>query len=286
MALQAQIIQNNIIQPVTTDDSIIQAIDAHSISGNNKLTLAQKIFKESVNIGEAVVNVLSNTGIAGFKFNIPEREQIKMQSDITDHYTDSNNAVNDHIARKPITVTLTGVQGEYFYSVNKIEDMLSKVIPTLALVKQFLPKLPDGAKQKLLKKYQNLAITDKTPEALQTSSNKNEINNIDLFSLFQSLYKVTSSQTRAYLFLKALWQSKALFSVETTFEKFDNMAVIDLTPLRNDSADMAEFTVTFKQMNFAQTLTRDIDNAIGRTREQLAEINKKGVDKGKEVATI
>lgn len=253
----------------------------------NKTQLATKILKESVNIGEAVVNVLSNTGIAGFKFNIPEREELKFQSDITDHYTDRNNAIEDHIAQKPITITLTGLHGDYFYSVNQIRDAVAKIVPTLSLVKQFIPKLPDSTKQKLLKKYQSVNNTNEVPEALeikQKGTAQNEVNNVDLFSMFQELYKLTSSQTRAYLFLKALWQSKALFTVETSFEKFDNMAIQSMTPLRTDSADMAQFSITFKQMNFAITMTTSADDAVGRLSNMLSKTQNKGVDKGKEKA--
>ena len=63
---------------------------------------------KSVNIGEAIVEFASQTGIAGFKFNLPKREQVKMQSDITDYYTDLNSPVQDHIARKPIEITMNG----------------------------------------------------------------------------------------------------------------------------------------------------------------------------------
>lgn len=251
----------------------------------DKITLAQKMLKESVNIGEAVVNVLSNTGIAGFKFNLPEREQIKLQSEVTDHYTDANNAVQDHIARKPVTVTLTGLHGEFFYSVNQIEDMLAKVTPVLSIVKQFLPKLPDGAKQKLAQKYQNITKNQAAPAVLQTSSGKNEVNNIDLFSMFQEFYKLGSSQTRAYLFLKALWTSKAIFTVETTFEKFDNMVITDVSPMRDDNADNTEFTVSFKQINFAKTFITSADDAIGRLSAMISTPVSKGVDKGREVQT-
>jgi len=253
---------------------------------SNEITLAQKILKESVNIGEAVVNVLSNTGIAGFKFNLPKREQIKLQSEVTDHYTDANNAVQDHIARKPITVTLSGLHGEYFYSVNQIEDMLAKVTPALSIVKQFLPKLPDGAKQNLAKKYQNMTKNQAVPAALQSSGTPNEVNNIDLFSLFQSFYKLTSSQTRAYLFLKALWTSKAIFTLETTFEKFDNMVITDVSPLRDENADNAEFTVSFKQLNFAETIVTTAQETVGRLSAMVSRTAEKGIDKGREVSTI
>lgn len=276
-ALNGTILQNDIL---------INTINAQVSQGNINYSIAQKIFKETINIGEAIVNVLSNTGIAGFKFNIPQREQLKFQSEVTDHYTDSNNAIQDHIAQKPVTITLTGLHGDYFYSVNQIEDMLAKVVPTLALVKQFIPKLPDSVKQRLLKKYQQLAVTENTPEALKTNADKKELNNIDLFSMFQEIYKLSSSQTRAYLFLKALWKSKAIFSVETTLEKFDNMVVTDLSPLRDDSADMAEFTITFKQMNFTKTIVTTDKNAIGRLSAMLSPTVNKGIDKGKEVPTI
>lgn len=249
------------------------------------LQLAQAIIKENINIETAIVSVLASTGIAGFKFNIPEREQIKFQTDITDHYTDRNNPIQDNISQKPITVTLTGSQGEYFYSVNQIEDTISKVVPTLSLVKQFMPKLTSAAKQVFSKKLKVSAKNSKKTQEIR-GINKYLINSIDIFLLFQQICKISSSQTRAYLFLKALWKSKAIFSVETTYERFDNMAIIDLIPNRDGNADITDFSVTFKQLNFTETITRDLNNAIGRTREQLAEIAKKGLDKGKKVANL
>lgn len=255
----------------------------------NKAQIASKMLKENVNIGEAIVNVLSNTGIAGFKFNLPEKEQIRLQSDITDHYTDINNPIQDHIAHKPIRVTLNGLHGDYFYSVNQIEDTLAKVIPTLALVKQFMPKLPDNVKQNLAKKYQALAGNNEENILNQlkaVDTNPNELNRVDLFKIFQEIYKVSSSQTRTYLFLKALWKSKAIFSVETTFERFDNMTVEDMTPLRDGNADYAEFAITFKQMNFAKTVLTNVDGAVGRLSAMIQGTAEKGVDKGKEVQTI
>ena len=119
------------------NDLIAQTIDSavngklNTIYGKiDKTQLATKMLKESINVGEAIVNVLSCTGIAGFKFNIPQREQLKFRSDVTDHYTDNNTPVQDHIAQKPIEITLTGLHGEYFYSVHQIADALAKVVPT------------------------------------------------------------------------------------------------------------------------------------------------------------
>lgn len=89
---------------MTTLNAFLTSFNAKYGIGD-KLSMARSLLQDNVNIGEAVVNVLSSTGIAGFKFHVPESEQVNMESDITDHYTDSNSVIQDHIARRPITLT-------------------------------------------------------------------------------------------------------------------------------------------------------------------------------------
>lgn len=269
----------------------------------NKQEYANSLFKENVNVGEAIVNILSNTGIAGFKFNIPQREQVEMQSEVTDHYTDINRPIEDHIALKPITITLNGLHGEYFYSVNRIEDTLAKVTPTLSLVKQFLPKITPQVMKAKMRYQENLkttlasqsynnwdGLTQKEQNQLKRTAFKDtlmdELNDIDLFQTMQDLYKLKSSQTRAFLFFEALWKSKARFTVETTWKRYDNMVITSVKPLRDENADITDFTLTFKQINRAVTEVTNLKGAAGRLSQQLAKTNKKGLDKGKEVKTL
>lgn len=261
----------------------------------NKTQLATKLLKEHTDIEEAVVNILGSTGIAGFKFHIPKREQIKMQAEATDHYIDTNRPVQDHIALKPITITLNGLHGDYFYSVNQIEDMLAKVVPTLSLVKQFLPNLSDATKQVKEKYYKNLkakafvkSTYDKNTNIYDNVSSGLDavlLNREDLFYLAQQLYKLKSAQTRAFFFFEALWKSRAIFSVETTYRRYDNMVITSAIPLRDENADITDFTLTFKQLNFTTSLYRSYENVAGRLRQQLAQTANKGLNKGREVPT-
>lgn len=251
----------------------------------DKISLATQAFKQNINIGEAVVNIIGATGIAGFRFNLPEREQIKLQSEITDHYTDVNNPIQDQIALKPILITLTGLQGEYFYSVNEMEDLIAKITPTLSLIKQFIPKLPNNTKQVLAKKYKNMSNKENIPSSLLPADDT-DFNAIDLFSLFQNMFKLASSQTRAYYFFEALWKSKARFSVETTWKKFDNMAVESIEAIRDNNADITSFSITVKQLSFTQTKTDSVENVVGRLKEMLGKVENKGIDKGKKVQAI
>ena len=108
---------------------------------------------------------------------------------------------------------------------------------------------------------------------------------IDLFNLFQSLYKFKSAQTRAYLFFETMRLADKPFTVETRWKRFDNMYIQDVTVTGEDSADISDFQVVFKQMNFTHTQAVKI-NAAGRTQQQYWKETNKGLDKGTKVETI
>lgn len=269
----------------------------------NPLDWAKNIFKENVNVGTAIVSVLSSTGIAGFKFQIPQTEMVKMESEVTDHYIDDNSVVQDHIIHKPVTITLTGLQGDYFYSVNEVEDNIAKIVPALTLVTQFIPKLSNAtmaAKMNYKNNLENIRNTQfVTPQETEFFGTQNvaryiglkekvsaaSLSGVDLFKIFQDLIKIKSAQTRAFLFLEALWKSSAEFSVETTWKRYDNMVITSLQPIRDNNADITDFTVTFKQIRKTASLSSRIDVA-GRVNEQLSQQADKGVDKGKQTETI
>lgn len=277
---------------MTVSNKFLQQLN-NKFSKIHPVDFAKSFFKEHADVGTAVVSVLSNTGIAGFKFHLPESEQIKLQSEITDHYTDSNTVIQDHVARKPVYITLRGLQGDFFYSVNKIEDTLALVVPTMTLCKQFIPKISNATVQTKLKwaKYQKsletakeankkMSLLDKTKEGWQT------LNGVDLFRLFQEVYKLKSAQTRAFFYLEAMWQSNKPFTVETTWRRYDNAMIENLIVLRDKNADITDFTVTFKIMNFAHSQYTDLKNVAKLTRQQLMKKVNKGVSKGKEVKAV
>ncbi len=254
----------------------------------SKSEFAQSLFKKSVNVGEAVVNILGNFGIAGFRFHVPISEQVTMQNDITDYYVETNSAVQDHIARKPTVITLTGLVGEYFYSVNEIEDMLALVTPTLSLVKQFLPRLTPATQQNKTKKALNEQAKVEQGELIVggVEVEKRQFNGMDLFKLFQDLYKLKFAQTRAYYFFEALFKSRSILSIETSWQRLDNVIIQNMHAIRDSNADITDFTLTFKQISIAESVSENAANAAGRLAQQQAAVTNKGVDKGEEVNTV
>lgn len=267
---------------------------------------AISFLKES-DIKGAIVSVFDSTGIAGFRFNVPKMEQVKLSNDITDYYSDNNTVFNDHVAHKPVTVTVSGLHGDYFYSVHKIRDMISEIGTTMKLVAAYKPQL--GSVQKQLRtrwenyQKQNYALALqknknydwKNPSTYSKLTLKDKAKNlynefktydgIDLFNLFQELYKFKSAQTRAYLFFETMRMADKPFTVETRWKRFDSMYIQDVVITGEDTADISDFQVTFKQMNFTHTQVINI-NAAGRTQQQYWEETNKGLDKGTKVETI
>lgn len=277
----------------------------------NIIQQALSFLKES-DIKGAIVSIFDSTGIAGFQFNVPKMEQVKLSNDITDYYSDSNTVINDHIARRPVIVTVGGLQGDYFYSVHKLKDMISNIGTTMKLIKEFTPKFApiDGQLREHWNTYQeslqtngviasaidpNVTLPNTTTlkeklgfvgqELRAIGSQFSSYNTIDLFNLFQSLYKFKSAQTRAYLFFETLRKANKPFTVETRWKRFDNMYIQDVIVTGEDSADITEFQVTFKQMNFTSSQAVKI-NAEGRTQQQYWEATNKGIDNGTKVDTI
>lgn len=252
----------------------------------NKKQLAQKMWKGTVNAGEAIVNILGATGIAGFKFNVPQTEQVRLENEITDHFVESNYAIQDHISRKPVIITLSGLVGDYFYSVNQIEDTLALITPAITLVKEFLPQVTSIVQKKKIdftneQKQRLVKQKDGSYKVLVNGKEyEYEFNAMDLFSLFINLYKLKSAQTRAFLFFEAMWKSGARFSVETTWKRYNNMVVQSVTPKRDNNADITEFTVVCKQMEFTSTKVETIEEYKNRTQLQKADAANKGAVKG------
>ena len=259
----------------------------------NKKQLAQSMWRKTVDAGSAVVNVLGATGIAGFKFNVPETETVKFESEITDHFTDTNSAIQDHIALKPVTITCTGFVGDYFYSVNQIEDFLALITPTLTLVTEFIPQIRAITQKEKVDTSSLASVVQKQDNGnyminsgIGEERYKYTFNGMDLFTLFQGLYKLKSAQARAFFFFEALRNSRATFSVETSWKRYDNMVVLSLQPKRDRNADITEFSVTFKQMEFTESKVESLAEYKNRIELQKAQVANKGVEKGEEISMV
>lgn len=196
---------------------------------------------------EALVSFTGTTGIAGFVFDIKDTEEINLESDITDHYIESNNPVQDNIVCKPVQVTLRGTVGEYVYTPPKKESTWDKIVgkvqdvtEKLTIIGSYLPSISTASEQV----FQSLS---------ETNANNIMSPLLDIgsaaFDLYNDVNVPTDKQSHAFMFFEALWQAKQTFSIQTPYRYYANMAIESIKAVQSgETRDTTDFEITFKQI--------------------------------------
>lgn len=227
-----------------------------------------------INVNGIVGNLVTpedQFGYGGFMFDVVDEEQIKLESDITDHYVEDNIAVQDDIALKPIEVVAKGFVGEYVYETPVVESVKETISGKLALVSQYLPKMSNFA-QKAMQKAQ------KTSDLFDTAQRKIS----SLYKTFNDIGQISDNkQAKAYAYFVSAWQSRQLFKIQTPYCFYDNMAIKMIKFIQTgETKDKSQIEITFKQIR--KTVTTQVASAQGRLKAQISNRVNAGLIKGKE----
>lgn len=208
-------------------------------------------------INQYIVTPANAFGIGGFVFDIEGEQQINLTAEITDHYTESNQSVQDHIAIRPKRLILKSYVGELVYDIDPNSNTpIQNVVQKLTTLQSFLPQLAAGEGQ-----IATLAASITNPTS---PANFNNITNagVSLWSLIKNLFPPTERQQQAYLYFKALWEQKILVSVQTPFEYMNQMAIESIVAVQpEESRYISHFTIILKEIRFASTLVEATNSA-------------------------
>ena len=206
-----------------------------------------------------IVTVAGAKGISGFVFDIDQEENIQLQADITDHYTENGSYINDHIVLKPVEITLGGLIGELVYtgSLNDVEYTADKLANALSSVTAYtsIAGLTAEAAQKVA------AITT------QVSYVANQVSSIQkkatsLISVVSGKSNTETLQQAAYKKIYALWKSKQIVSVQTPWQYFDTMGITTVSASHDDTTnDYTIYSISLKELRFADTTTTQFDSS-------------------------
>lgn len=230
----------------------------------------------------ALVSFTGTTGIAGFIFDIREDEEVSLESDITDHYTESNNPVQDNIVNRPIKVTLRGVVGEYVYNPpvsqstwDKAIGKLRNVTEKLTIIGSYIPPMSDFSTQV----FNELNVKKLSWDSVWNLGSA-------AFDLYHNVNVPQSRQSSAFLFFESLWQSKQTFSIQTPYRYYPNMAIESIKAVQsNETRDNTEFEITFKQIRLVYTNSLINEKSLwGRLKEQASDFGNKILSSWKEVS--
>jgi len=259
----------------------------NSVGVLNEQVAANERTKQAIDVGlisnnfdKYIVRPLNAFGLGGYIFDGEGETDVNLSASITDHYTENNVAIQDHIAVKPKRVTLKTFVGELVFRRDETtETSTQKVVRKLTVLGGYLPQLSDAATQardSFLTENSELQIPDTTFDSAVRGAT-------DLYSLVKNLNPPIKRQEQAYMFFKALMEQKILMSVQTPFEFMNNMAIESISAKQNElTQDMSEFTISLKEIRFAttETVAFDAEAYQERAGQQAEEVAKQGKTEG------
>jgi len=231
-------------------------------------------------------NAAQSLNVPSLLFHIEAENSANLRSGITDHYVEDNTAINDHISLMPETVSVNGFIGELNNVVPEILQALKIAADKLTIISAYTPSLSASAIVAYNNAEQLYRATMNTLEAGVASWNT--INNSKLGTTTGQLNQIGSTglvtdngnqtkQQKAFQQFYGYWRNKALFTVQTPWAIFQDMAIEDMKAVQDPDTNMVtDFTIKFKIFRFAKTGRETFFEAQGRHSNQMSVETVKG----------
>jgi hypothetical protein len=239
-------------------------------------------------------------GVGGFYLDIYEEDQIEVNAEVTDHYTEKNAAIHDHMALRPETVTVHGIVGEIALLKQKPKDAAAAQRDTLPTVEDYLPELTIGALQGASEAATDAFAVLDPVAGLSAAAASNVTTAVSAFAasaipapspydVYRRSAGISASdlqgqsgylkaeptkrrQKDAFAYLYALWKGRQFVTVETPWGVFETMVITNLRVEQGkDTKSQSDFYVTFKAIRFAEEIVVQ-PIADSRAQEQNAPV--------------
>jgi hypothetical protein len=183
-------------------------------------------------------------GIQGFTFDYKGEYQTQADSDITDHYVEKNYAIHDHIALKPIVISVSGEAGELVYKAPKDFAAVSQAVEKLGVLSPFAPQITQAAQNIYNEVERQYKIAQKANSAAK-----------NIWSDYEKTAQGAGEdrQQAAFSFFHEAWEQRQIFTVMTPWQEFKNMVIMSLSATQSEETKyVTGLNIKFKQIKFAE----------------------------------
>lgn len=217
-----------------------------------------------------------------FLFHYEGEQTMQIESEITDHYAEDNTTFQDHIALKPEIISTHGFIGELSDVAEltvgqpiETVEALKTVVSRLTAVSDFVPELSVSAQRAYNLAFQTYQLGSNIYDNIKKWGSVNSS-----FTTSEEFNKkLQTKQGVAFQLFYGYWRQRYLFTVQTPWGVFENMAIQSLRAVQDQEQNViTDFELTFKMMRFAETYTEistfgqyDPTKAEGRTFSQGSE---------------
>lgn len=196
-----------------------------------------------------------------FLFQYEGEQSVTLKSDITDHYVEDNRAVQDNIALNPEIYTTRGFIGELSDVSPALLSPLKFAADKLTTISAYTPQLSTTA---LLAYNEAFFLYQVGANVLNSAvAAWSSIGNFFGQGSSQSVIgdsgltagNMQNKQQVAFQQLYGYWNQRTLFTVQTPWAVFQNMAILSLRAIQDEATNkISDFEIQFKRIRKASTL--------------------------------
>lgn len=211
-------------------------------------------------------------------FHYEGENSINLDSDITDHYIEDNTAIQDQVALRPEMISVTGFIGELNDVVPKALFPLKAIADKLTVLSAYTPALTTTALiayNNAFLLYQTAAnVAGSAVSSWNTINGSNSTEIVEGSNVFSNSTLIGSNgivkqpknqnkQQEAFGQFYGYWRARTLFTIQTPWAVFQNMAIKSLRAIQDsETRVITNFEVTFKMLRFARTLITGPDPTV------------------------
>lgn len=205
-----------------------------------------------------------------FLFDYEGENSITLKSDITDHFVEDNTTIQDQIALRPEMVSVGGFVGELNDVAPALLAPLKNVADKLTAIGGYTPVISTTA----LIAYNEAFFLYQIASSGANSA-------VSAISSLLGGEPTQNKQQIAFVTFYGYWLNRVLFTLQTPWAKFTDMAIETLRAIQDSETNViTNFEITFKKIRFADTLVLGSNTTgffQGRAITQSAVLSDLGV---------
>lgn len=188
------------------------------------------------------------TYVPTFIFHYEGEQIVTIEADITDHFVETNSAVQDQVAQKPVEISTHGFIGDLNNVVPpSLQAKQAVVMSVLGNVSAYNPSLAISALNAYNQAYQAYQIANDLAQSVPSVNS--------LLGSKYSSWAAQTSQASAYSYFWQQFQQRIFFTIQTPWALFRNMQIKTMRAVQGeDTRTVTDFQLTFKQIQFAQAI--------------------------------
>lgn len=244
------------------------------LGSNNLLASLKTHFQEYFITGK------TDDGIIDLKLDIIGDETLTADSDVTDHYVESNIAYQDQISLKPKIYTVNGEVGELvWYQRDSVSQAIGQVAQRLEGIISFLPIRSKSFNQMKTKAMKAAQWIDTASNAVSKLSNLySRLTGTDEQGL--GIFETQTNQQQAYIYLLQFRDNRQVISIKTPWGILKNYVITNIKFTQpKETKDKSVISITFKE--FRTTSVGKVEFDAKKYQGNAVYENEPKVDNGK-----